>query len=72
MVALAVISGNTERLQRCLVKGGSVNEKEHLWGTTALHIACQKNWTEGVEMLLSAGADIDILAEGATDSFWRG
>ena len=62
MVALAVISGDKERLERCLRKGGSVDEQEPVWGITPLHIACLKNWREGVEVLLNAGADIDILA----------
>ena len=66
MVALAIISGDIGRLERCLKKGGFVDEQEHIWGATPLHIACVKNWREGVEMLLNARADVDILARGVT------
>lgn len=65
---------NVKRNLMCstvLIKAGCRLNLVDCWGKTALHLALEKQWTAGVQILLDAGADVNGLsALNEVDRAW--
>lgn len=65
----AAETGNIEAVRILLDAGFDITFKgAHEWGSTPLHISAWKGWAEVVDLLLSRGAPIDILANKPEES----
>ncbi|XP_055848105.1 ankyrin-3-like isoform X2 [Episyrphus balteatus] len=61
-----IMETKAEIAKMLLINGAKVNAKTTKDGLTALHIACGKEFTNVVEVLLEYQADVDYVAKGVT------
>ncbi len=61
-LAVAITEMDAQRLRHWLHNGGDLNAVDR-WGRTALHLAAEWGFAEGVAILLDAGANPDALDE---------
>ena len=55
----AVSNGSLDKVKALLLSGEDVNQKDDLYGTTALHAAAAKNKVEIAKLLIENNAEID-------------
>src|SRR6056297_2368097 len=56
---------NIHQLVKCVESGEDINQKHPIYECTPLHRCCTFEWTQGIEYLLSKGADTEI------KNFWH-